>query len=175
MRFSQTVFKGDLHMHKRLSVLVAASILAIGIALFPNLTTPTVSASSCNTTWYTEWVKSVRTAFHDNYTNQDLYETFTVETQNDGGSCGDKRYISSVACGLCHTDPSMYDYVNIRVWVCGSYKGIWNFARYGGFTNVTSPPFHYGVLCSRAADNYGTSMSSNNTVPNYIQTYTNQG
>lgn len=95
---------------------------------------------------------------------------FYVYTYNDG--CGNRKYQSRVLASPYASD--QYMYINIRVWVCGTYKGLWHTEYYTNDLSRYSDVFHYGN-CGRQADNYGSSTSSNYEIPNYIQVTVNQG
>lgn len=152
-------------MKRLFSLLAIAGFLGLTLAVAPNpITAKPVGACG----WALE---------HWNYTYTDYQYNggwgrayFYLYTYNDG--CGNKQYQSRVLASPAASD--QYMYVNIRVWVCGTYQNLWHTEYYINDLSRYSPVFYYGN-CGRQADNAGSSTSSNYEIPNYIQDTVTQG
>ena len=126
---------------RRLLAGLVAPALAVGvfIGLSPALAT-TVEAQSCNGVYDHE--------AHTTIGSLSIYSDL-VAANCGNGNWQYTSYLSSYGGSM--TGPMD---VNVRVWVCGTYQGSWNYYYSGNSAGirVTSPEFYYGS-CGLQADN----------------------
>ncbi len=63
----------------------------------------------------------------------------------------------------------IYSAASIRVWVCGTYEGSWEWndtLTPGQIASHDSPTFAYGITCGAQADNYNTCVTTPTTYCN---------
>ena len=91
---------------------------------------------------------------------EDMFMTLVDHVCNDqyAGGFGD-RYFTSISHDLRGGNNPPFQYVEVRVWVCGTYEGAWaNTVSYYNLVSVSSPWFSYRTpnTCGPQSDNYGS-------------------
>jgi len=131
-------------MRKILASIGVAAVLALGLFVGTNVTAPK-QAKACGTWVIENGSNESYISFYSQYLNGTDNLWSDLVTYSDG--CGAKQY--EVLIWTQYGTPINSFDNEVRVWVCGVYKG----ATKSTSSVVWSPAYVYGS-CGRQADNY---------------------
>lgn len=124
-------------------ILFVASVLAVGVRVSPAAAT---TAGACG--WYAEKAGAIGGQWvWDSWAGGYDYLQFQIVTFNDG--CGSRFYR---LYEWTSTGTWAYLHLDIRVWACGRYEGIWTATPWSPSSYIQTPSFFYGAWCGPQAD-----------------------
>jgi len=127
-------------------IVLVAAVLAAGVRLNPATAT---TAGACG--WYAERAGAVGGQWvWDSWAGAYDYVQFQIVTYNDG--CGSRFYRLHE---WTSTGTWAYLHLDIRVWVCGRYQGIWTATPWSPSSYIQTPSFFYGG-CGPQADDWSS-------------------